>query len=452
MQAKTISNTDGAAPDTPPARAAKRPRGQSTAGGGPHTVRDAPQSLVPQPVSLPTAPDQPPPLDRRPRRWRNLLHGGLVRLPSLPGISRIRIFDRYLLRSYVSTWLICLVSLVGLYVVIDLFENLDEFHKRTISFGEVARNMLNYYQYQFFKIFDLLSGIICQIAAISTLGLMQRRNEALPMVMAGVPMRRMLYPLLAATALVAGLGVVNRELILPQISEQVQRNPANSLGTAKRSVLPCYDSESVLIDGKDGLLSDADQRVTQMILGFPPGPSGRPLNIRAEVGYYQPPTEDRPGGWLLESTDPKRLPYPHPKIQELAPARMFYETDVTFLYLVRTRRWIEFASTAELLRVARSRPADRRLLELQIHRRLLRPVLELMTVLLAIPFVIYRQGRQLPLCLVISLGAFVLYRSADYVASHLAFPLGLLPASLGAWLPLLVFGPAVLYLYSDLES
>ena len=37
------------------------------------------------------------------------------------------IIDRYLLRQYVKTFLICWFSLTGLYVVVDAFSNLDEF-------------------------------------------------------------------------------------------------------------------------------------------------------------------------------------------------------------------------------------------------------------------------------------------------------------------------------------
>ena len=39
----------------------------------------------------------------------------------------MRIIDRYLLRQFVQTFLICFLSLVGIVIVFDLFTNLDEF-------------------------------------------------------------------------------------------------------------------------------------------------------------------------------------------------------------------------------------------------------------------------------------------------------------------------------------
>ena len=37
------------------------------------------------------------------------------------------IIDRYLLRQFVQTFLICFLSLTGLYIVFDVFSNLDRF-------------------------------------------------------------------------------------------------------------------------------------------------------------------------------------------------------------------------------------------------------------------------------------------------------------------------------------
>ena len=49
------------------------------------------------------------------------------RAPSVPRSSEMRIIDRYLLRQFVQTFLICFLSLVGLFIVFDLFTNLEEF-------------------------------------------------------------------------------------------------------------------------------------------------------------------------------------------------------------------------------------------------------------------------------------------------------------------------------------
>ena len=49
----------------------------------------------------------------------------------------MRIIDRYLLSTFIKVFLICLVSMAGLYIVIDFFGNLEEF----ISYGQHGGGM-----------------------------------------------------------------------------------------------------------------------------------------------------------------------------------------------------------------------------------------------------------------------------------------------------------------------
>ena len=57
----------------------------------------------------------------------------------------MRIVDRYVLGCFLRSYLICLVSLIGLYVVIDAFTNLDEFSEDATGFfsllGRVSVSM-----------------------------------------------------------------------------------------------------------------------------------------------------------------------------------------------------------------------------------------------------------------------------------------------------------------------
>ena len=84
----------------------------------------------------------------------------------------MRIMDRYLFWNFVAAYLICFTSLVGLYVVIDLFSNADEFlevnpvtgdHPDTLTF---LRRVGQYYFIHSFEYFNRLSPIITMIAAM----------------------------------------------------------------------------------------------------------------------------------------------------------------------------------------------------------------------------------------------------------------------------------------------
>ena len=50
-------------------------------------------------------------------------------------------FDRYLLRRYLHVFIILMISMYGLYVVIDGFTNIDEFQEVSDDAWVVARTM-----------------------------------------------------------------------------------------------------------------------------------------------------------------------------------------------------------------------------------------------------------------------------------------------------------------------
>ncbi len=56
------------------------------------------------------------------------------------GRTSVRILDRQRYWSFIKAYVICYFSLVGLYIVIDAFSNLDEFTKRADGMVEITRS------------------------------------------------------------------------------------------------------------------------------------------------------------------------------------------------------------------------------------------------------------------------------------------------------------------------
>src|SRR5438045_7682250 len=107
------------------------------------------------------------------------------------------LLDRLLIRSFIKAYLICLISLLTLYVVIDMFTNLDDFTEKHSGLASVLTHIGIYYGYKVTQIFDRLSEVITLLAATFTVALVQRNNELLPLLSAGVPTRRVVFPVLA---------------------------------------------------------------------------------------------------------------------------------------------------------------------------------------------------------------------------------------------------------------
>ena len=116
--------------------------------------------------------------------------------------------DRLYFVNYVRSYLIVLTSLLSLYIIIDLFTNLDDFTKGTAQ--ENLSHITKYYAAHVSKIFDKLSELITLIGAMFTVAWMQRSNELLPQLSAGVSTQRVVRPILLGCLLTIALGPLNQ--------------------------------------------------------------------------------------------------------------------------------------------------------------------------------------------------------------------------------------------------
>ncbi|HEU5115034.1 MAG TPA: LptF/LptG family permease, partial [Isosphaeraceae bacterium] len=157
------------------------------------------------------------------------------------------ILDRQRCGDFFKAYLICFGSLVGLYIVIDAFSNVDEFYKVEEKTLAVFRLMGHYYLVRIPMMYDRLCGVITMMAAIFTATWVQRNNELLAMLAAGVSTYRVIVPIVLCAALVSLIGVANQELLIPIVSEEVQKTPDD--------------------DGKRGLKIFSKRDVNQSVIG-----------------------------------------------------------------------------------------------------------------------------------------------------------------------------------------
>ncbi|MCS6977202.1 MAG: LptF/LptG family permease [Gemmatales bacterium] len=363
--------------------------------------------------------------------------------------------DRYLLRTYLQAWFICFFSLVSLYVVIDLFNKLDEF----VTAAEATRLgfprvVAAYYAVQLAAIFDRLYGVIVLLAAMFTLAWMIRNNELLPLLSAGVPTRRVLYPVLFGSLVMIGLGVLNRETILPQVAEQIEMPAHDPLGREAVPVQGAYEPNGILIAGQFARRSEGI--VENFTCTFPERIGGGLFNLTAREARYVPPSQDRlSGGWLLTETKPARLPttWQSEVLEELDDGKFFLRTErVTFDRLTRQRGWLQYASTSRLLDelngggVGRLTP-----LAVQLHLRFVVPLLVLIMAWMGSALLLRDQYRNVflnaGLCLVLAGCFYAVCYATRYLGDS-----EYLPPLLAAWLPVLLFGPAAFVLHEGIHT
>lgn len=379
----------------------------------------------------------------------------------------MKLIDRYVLVTFVRDYLVALLTLLGLYVVLDMafnFNDLVAVRRDVVVRGggeawQVAAAIADYYAHQCLMYMTHLGPVIPVVAAAFTLVRLTRFNELTALMAAGVPLQRVAAPIVAASVLVAGLSWANQELVIPELIPKLTRKhddiaretgagfPIRSMVDAGGAVLvaswyhpPGLDTPAA-IDQLDVIYRDEHGRPT--------------AHLSAQRAVW----DRHQRAWAL--TDGELATGLTPEAQPgretgIAYFRGSITPDEVGLY--RSSNYVDLLSTARINQLL-TRPqiyASADLLRVK-HSRLAQIVLNVVVVTLAIPFVLRRNPVELKagaikaaLVVGVCLG-FVF--ACQQAASHP--PGGWLEVwwpALMAWLPVMVFGPTAVVMYDRIRS
>lgn len=366
------------------------------------------------------------------------------------------ILDRYVLRLYWKALLVTFAALVGLYIVIDGFNNGDEFSQygKRHPYGALGV-VAEYYSPRVLQFFDQVSGLLAMLGSMFVLNTLSKGNELTAIIAAGISPARIVKPLLFASGVVASLGVLNREAGLPSVRDRLSRNAQDWLGETGRKCTPRYDIRSEIQIAGRATYAKEKRLAAPTIRDLPPEFAAWGRQIAAEDAFYLAAEGDRPAGYLLRNvTQPANLgELPSGWLGEeqilfspadtawLKPDECFVASHVTFEQLAAGGMWRRYLSTPELITGIRGQTiepgAD---VKLTVHARVVQPLLDMALVLIGIPLVLRRGGRNIVVSAVLGAGlaAGVLVLT---IACHAMGNNYLLNTALAAWLPLIVFGP-----------
>ena len=366
----------------------------------------------------------------------------------------MRIIDRYLVASYIRVFLICFVSLTGLYIVIDVFANIEEFIGYGKQQGGLAAVLVDYYGARVFSFFDRISGVLMLISAVFAITFVKQQNEMTALMAAGVSKARIATPVIVAVAVTSLLAVGNREFVLPGARDKLQRNAQNWRGEKAGRVHPAYDGRTeIYIGGRSAFA--AEQRIEQAAFRFPACFGDFGCQLSADRARCLPATGDHPAGFLLEGIrevdEPAQCktflwgdepivlsPADYPWLER---DQCFVVTDVTFETLEGGTSWQQHASTFELIRGLRNSSlglGDN--VRVTVHARLIQPFLDMTLLMIGLPLVLAGTTRSV----FVAGGKCVLAAGLFFVVTLACHSLGNDPRvspALAAWCPLLIFAP-----------
>lgn len=378
----------------------------------------------------------------------------------------MRIIDRYLLMQFVRTFMICWISLTGLYIVVDCFGNLDEFMRYSEQSGRPLFGILGeYYFFRAIFFFDRISAVLAMIAAMFTITWIQRHNELTALMAAGISKMRVVRPVIIAAALVTLSAAVSREFVIPSMRDRLTRDPKDLMGDASQAMHTHVDNESdIIFHGAYTL--EKDQKIQAPRFVLPEGLDFYGKHIQAKDAFWRPAEAGRPSGYLFRGdvTPIELTKNAGPRLRDtarllthvdepdwIAEGEAFVVSNVDFTQLSSGRKWRQFMSTPELVQGLKNPSLDYGAdVRVMVHSRLVQPLADVTLLFLGLPLVLRRENRNIFSAIAMCVGLTVVFLIVALACQYLG-SIVLIRPSLAAWLPLMIFIPTATAMYDRID-
>lgn len=365
--------------------------------------------------------------------------------------------DRYLLLIYFRVLTICFMSLSGLLIIVHVFNNLTEFIEYGKQQDSLIRVLIEYYGPYTLSIFERLSGLLALMALLFVITWIYRTNEFTALMAAGVTKRRVVRPLLIASACVIGVAALSREFWIPLYQDRLDRRPQDLAGDLPRPIRPTPDRAlGIHFNGRHLLASKKE--VVEPLVRIHAGPlSSLGRQLSARVAVATPASAEHPAGYWFKGVSAPReidgvssvvdsqgqpLLLTRKEAPWLGPGECFLVSQTDFDALRGGTSWKQYASTSELIHhLRRGEAPSVDDLRVQIHSRFLRPFIDWTVLLLGLPIVLTRPDRHMfwvaGVC-ILMVGGFTVVVMALNAAGSSGY---LLSPVLATWLPLILILP-----------
>lgn len=128
------------------------------------------------------------------------------------GLKKI---DIYIISHFVKNLLFALLCFIIIFILVDLFENLDKFIDNKLALGLV----LKYYLYFIPEIIRLITPISMLLATLFTAGRMINFNEIIAVKNAGVSLYRFMLPFIYVGVVVTGFSIYFNNWLVPEANK-----------------------------------------------------------------------------------------------------------------------------------------------------------------------------------------------------------------------------------------
>ena len=363
----------------------------------------------------------------------------------------MRVLDRYIVREFISPFIYCIAVFVSLYIVIDLFNHLDDILKQGVSISTLYSYYLSFVPI----IFVQTAPIAVLLSTIYILSKLNKHNEVVAMKANGISLIQMLRPFICLGFVLSIFVFLVNDKIVPRASivsttikeENIEKaktagknkiiNNVTIYGSKNRLFfIGSFDVNKKILNDITILEHDEKQRVRSKIAA----PRAEWINDEwkfYDCIVYQFPEEStmpaEPSVFKEIVLDIEEKPNDFLRVEDRADFMNYYQL----------KDYIRRLSGA-------GGPTTRKL-RVDLHYKISFPFISLIIMLIGVPFaLVSRRGGALfgvGICLGISLS----YYGVSAVSIALGKG-GMLPSFVSAWLTNILFGALGIILIRKIDQ
>lgn len=126
---------------------------------------------------------------------------------------RVKKLDWYIFKSFILTFFIALILIIGIVIIFDISEKIDDFVKNEATLKAI---IVDYYLNFIPYFINMFSPLFVFITVVFYTSRQAANSEIIAILSSGVSYRRMLMPYMAAAAIITGLSLMLNLYVIPK--------------------------------------------------------------------------------------------------------------------------------------------------------------------------------------------------------------------------------------------
>jgi len=351
--------------------------------------------------------------------------------------------DKYIIKSFVPSFIVCMFAICGIYIVVDVIQKIDDF----IEMGAKSVTMATHYYGLMVPVFIAqLFPAITLISVSLVLVRFVKNNEILAMQVAGINLYRIMLPIFILSLFLSFLAVINQELVIPKFAEELEKVQQTTFEDKEKDNILVEDEENRMLF-RVWLLNMAEETLKSAYIIGKYENGKKEFTISAERGKW---TDDN--NWLLFNVVKHNYDESGNWISPaLQMDNYLLETTLSPTQLSKVDINASLKSFNELKELRRKEPENPRF-RVMFHSRMAYPLTNFILLFLGIPVVLgfERMSKNIFLRVGLSVLICCAFFVLTYICANLG-NMGILQPVLAAWLPVIVFGCLGLILFDGMR-